>query len=236
MKITLLTGKTFDLENSFDFPLKINSSLKNRRMTIRIDSKARAAVLSVPKFYSKKRAYEFIKKHQNWIEEKIYSLPQIHKFAPEEQIDIFGKKITLKYDEKRSRIPLLKNDELYIGGEVAFFHRRVKDYIKKEAKKEFQQRSVLMAQKIGCQIKSISIKDTKSRWGSCSSLKNINYNWRIALAPEYVIDYLMAHEVAHLKHQDHSTNFWECVQYLYPEMEKSRLWLKQNGQTLYLYE
>ena len=93
-----------------------------------------------------------------------------------------------------------------------------------------------MAEKIGCQVKNVAIKDTKSRWGSCSTLDNINYNWRIALAPEFVISYLIAHEVSHLRHQDHSKEFWQCVKSLFPRCGEGRLWLKQHGKDLYLYE
>jgi len=115
-------------------------------------------------------------------------------------------------------------------------HRRVKDYIKAQAKTEFYRRSKILADRLGCPLNDVTIKDTKSRWGSCSSMHNINYSWRIALAPETVIDYLIAHEVAHLRHQDHSRAFWRCVRELYPEAEAGKVWLRLHSRELYRYE
>ena len=92
-----------------------------------------------------------------------------------------------------------------------------------------------MAKKIGKNVKTVTIKDTKSRWGSCSNRGNINYSWRIILAPKNVINYLVAHEVSHLLYQDHSNDFWNCVEVLHKEYENSRDWLKTKGKSLYLY-
>ena len=114
-------------------------------------------------------------------------------------------------------------------------HRRIKDFIKKKAKDEFYKRSKKYAKKLGEEINDITIKDTKSRWGSCSTRGCINYNWRIAMAPADVIEYLVCHEVSHLKHPDHSAAFWQTVRFLCPNYEQSRHWLKIRGKTLYQY-
>jgi len=82
--------------------------------------------------------------------------------------------------------------------------------------------AVLVTAGTGAGVNRVTIKDTKSRWGSCSSLNNINYNWRIALAPMNAIDYLIAHETAHLRHRDHSKAFWNCVKTLCPFAESGR--------------
>ena len=130
----------------------------------------------------------------------------------------------------------LENGFLNVSGDAEFLHRRVKDYIKAQAKTEFYRRSKILADRLGCPLNDVTIKDTKSRWGSCSSMHNINYSWRIALAPETVIDYLIAHEVAHLRHQDHSRAFWRCVRELYPEAEAGKVWLRLHSRELYRYE
>ena len=234
MKITLLTGKTFELEKAFDFPLKVNASFKIKRHNLRIDHKKRMVILSIPRLCSQKKAFEFIRSHLDWIEEKLAGLPQIKEFEDGEIIGLFGQQITVLYDIKAGA-PLLKNNILYVGGQKEFLHRRIKDYIKRESKKVFYQKSKILADRLGCRLTGVSIKDTKSRWGSCSTLKHINYNWRIALAPLPVIDYLMAHETAHLKHQDHSAAFWQTVYELCPTYMESQNWLKKHGNELYLY-
>ena len=234
MKITLLTGKIFDIENAFDFPLKVKTSFKSKRISIRIDHKKRIAVLSMPIWYSKSKACAFIEVHRDWIEEKLFELPEAKNFEDGEQISVCGRLLTICHKPSFGA-PHITENRLCVGGEPVFLHRRVKDFIKREAKKQFLIQSQNLAQKIGCQLTGVSIKDTTSRWGSCSSLKHINYNWRIALAPPYVIDYIIAHEVAHLKHQDHSPSFWDLVKSLCPAAEAGKAWLKSHGNELYAY-
>lgn len=235
MKITLLTGKTFELENEFDFPLQINSGWKTRRLTLRIDTKNRKVVLSMPKICSTNKAREFILNHLDWIEEHLSKLPPVKEFTDGEIISVLGRQIRLCHLPDSLKAAAEQDGVLYVGGDLAFFHRRVKDYIKREAKKDFWKRSKALADQLNCPLENVTLKDTKSRWGSCSSLNNINYNWRIALAPQCVIDYLMAHEVSHLKHRDHSPAFWRCVKTLNPGAALGRNWLKAHGSELYLY-
>jgi predicted metal-dependent hydrolase len=234
MKITLLTGKTFDIENAFDFPLKVNTSLKLRRLSLRIDHKKRLVILSIPKFYSKKKAIEFLNEHLDWIEEKLSELPAQKDFEDGEKISLFGQQILICHDLNFGA-PKLINNTLYVGGDKEFLHRRVKDYIKREAKKQFFEKSKFFADKLGKKLEGVTIKDTKSRWGSCSTLNHINYNWRIALAPTETIDYLMAHEVSHLAHQDHSPAFWQTVDSLNQNAYAGKKWLEKHGNELYLY-
>ncbi len=235
MKITLLTGKTYDLENAFNFPLKVRSSLKFKRLSLRIDHKKREAVLSLPLLCSAKKAFEFMNAHLDWVEERLSALPTIKSFEDGEKITLFGKMVQICHQENGSA-PKLIGDILYVGGDIAFLHRRIKDYIKRTARTEFLKRSQILAQKLDVTLKGVTIKDTVSRWGSCSTLNHINYNWRIALAPDFVINYLMAHEVSHLKHHDHSTLFWQTVESLNTDYKKGQSWLKQNGKSLYLYK
>lgn len=235
MKITLLTGKTFDLEKAFNLPLKVHSSLKIARLSLRIDTKKRQVILNMPLLCSKKRAYTFVESHLDWIEAHLLKIPVAREFQNNETILLFGQKVTILHVPNSLSSPKLKDNILEVGGDEVFLHRRVKDYIIKQAKTEFFNRSQKLADKLNCKIKNVTIKDTASRWGSCSTLNNINYNWRIALAPDYVIDYLMAHEVAHLRHRDHSANFWACVQELCPNYEQGQIWLKKFGKNLYLY-
>lgn len=235
MKITLLTGRIFDLENEFDFPLQINSAWKNKRLSLRVDTRGRRVVVNVPKLCGVNKVREFIVKNINWIEAHLDEIPPQKEFEDGKIISFLGCEIKLCHLPDSLKSAYMDGGILYVGGEKVFFHRRVKDFIKKEAKKDFWKRSKALADKLGCPLENVTLKDTKSRWGSCSSLNNINYNWRIALAPEYVIDYLMAHEVSHLRHRDHSDGFWACVKTLYPQADRGRMWLKTHGMQLYQY-
>lgn len=236
MKVTLFTGKTFDIGEALGFSIKVIKSSRARRMTLRIDSKERLPVLTIPERCSPKRAVDFVNLHRDWIDRSLARLPQTKTFEDGEQISLFGHPVTICHSEDRRQGTFLENGILTISGDPEFLHRRVKDYIKIQAKTEFYRRSKILADRLGCPLNDVTIKDTKSRWGSCSSMHNINYSWRIALAPETVINYLIAHEVAHLKHQDHSREFWRCVRELYPEAEAGKVWLRLHSKELYRYE
>ena len=236
MKITLLTGKIYNIQEAFDFPLKVIKSPRAKRLTLRIDSKDHLAMLSIPPRCTQKQAISFVQQHQEWIIDSLQKLPQTQRFTSGLKISLFGKDITIQHAPEKRWGARIENGILYVSGSSEFTHRRVKDFIKKQAQKTFLSLSQKLAKKINCQVNDVVIKDTKSRWGSCSSLNNINYNWRLALAPQEVIDYIVAHEVSHLAHQDHSEEFWACVAKLCPNYQKGQNWLKNHGKELYIFE
>lgn len=237
MKITLLSGKTFDIDVDLGFDMKVVHSVRSRRLTLRIDKKDRIAVLTIPKYCSRKKAVSFVESHQDWILDNLKKIPELKTFKNHDKISLFGHEYTIEHSPIRGNTGLdKKNHILYISGGIEFLHRRVKDFIKKLALEEFTRRSAQTADKIGKKVHNVYIKDTKSRWASCSTLNNINYSWRLALAPEFVIRYIVAHEVSHLKHQDHSAYFWALVEFLDGDAKKGREWLTENGHLLYIYK
>lgn len=236
MKITLLTGKTFDIQAALNMDIKIIKSPKAKRLTLRIDAKERLPILTIPSRCSAKRAVEFVEMHRAWLEENLQKIPAIKHFENGEKISLMGKEYTINHCPQKRCGVMIEEDNIVVSGSKEFLHRRICDFIKKKAQEQLLKKSQTLANKIGCRVNHVSIKDTKSRWGSCSSLENINYNWRICLAPKYVINYLVAHEVSHLLHQDHSREFWQCVKKLCPDAAKGRLWLKNYGKELYRYE
>lgn len=235
MKITLLTGKIYDIQEALGIDIKIVPARSVTKLTLRIDSKERIPVLSLPTFCSRKKAIDFVNNNMDWILETLNKLPKRKSFEDGERISLFGQDVVITHSPDARCGVRLEDGKLIVSGGAEFLHRRVKDYIKKRAATDFYQHSRLLAEKIGCRLTGVSIKDTKSRWGSCSTLNHINYSWRIALAPQTAIDYLLAHEVAHLKHQNHSPEFWKCVGFLYSDWKKGRDWLHQNGRILYTY-
>ena len=126
-------------------------------------------------------------------------------------------------------IPILK-----IPGGEAHFERRLKDWLYQEAKYDISEAVRFYAQKAGVKIHGITIRDTRSRWGSCSSQGRLNFSWRLIMAPPFVLRYLCAHEVAHRKEMNHSSHFWNVVRSLDPDYKKAEIWLKQNGSQLHM--
>lgn len=108
-------------------------------------------------------------------------------------------------------------------------------WFKKEAITVFTQKASEYAKMLDVSFNEVHIKDQRSCWGSCSSKKNLNFNWRILMAPEEVCDYVIIHEVCHLVHMDHSPAFWDLVEQLCPEYRKYKKWLKEYTELLYLF-
>jgi predicted metal-dependent hydrolase len=109
------------------------------------------------------------------------------------------------------------------------------DFLKREARRDLDEAVLRHAQKLGVTARRIVLKDTTSRWGSCSISGTLNFSWRLILAPSFVLDYLAAHEVTHLKEHNHSARYWALLEMLYPDIEKAESWLKRHGVDLHRY-
>lgn len=112
--------------------------------------------------------------------------------------------------------------------------RSLENWLRKQARVVIEQQVAVVASKLQRTPRNIYIKDQRTRWGSCSSHQNLSFNWRLIMAPEFVLHYLVTHEVVHLAVPDHSKRFWLTVQSLCPDTERARQWLCANGARLYL--
>jgi predicted metal-dependent hydrolase len=124
---------------------------------------------------------------------------------------------------------------LCVAGAEPHLPRRVRDYLKREAKRDLEAASRLAAQALGVEIRRVSVRDQSSRWGSCSSTGVLSYSWRLILTPPFVLDYLAAHEVAHLIEMNHSRQFWRLVGRICPQMDRAKAWLDAHGTDLHRY-
>jgi predicted metal-dependent hydrolase len=124
---------------------------------------------------------------------------------------------------------------LCVAGEAPHVDRRVADFLKREAKRDLEAASRRYAARLGVAIKRISVRDQSSRWGSCSTNGVLSYSWRLILAPPYVLEYLAAHEVAHLVEMNHSPRFWRLVDSLCPVVSRAKAWLDSHGTDLHRY-
>ena len=113
--------------------------------------------------------------------------------------------------------------------------RRVSDFLRREARRELEIASLKFAAALGVAIKRVAVRDQSSRWGSCSTTGVLSFSWRLILAPGEVLDYLAAHEVAHLVEMNHSARFWRVVQQICPGHERAKAWLDANGSDLHRY-
>lgn len=234
MKITLLNGPICDYQSYCGFPLKVVNSLKAKRLSLRIDEKQHIPVLTIPKRCSQKKVKEFLDANNDWVINMMARLPVAAKFCDGEKIVFWGKEYIIKHQPEGKNTGF-EGEVLNVSGGEEFLHRRVTEYLKTQSLKIISEMTVKKAALLDKKVKSVTVKDTRSRWGSCTTSGHISYNWRICMAPVEVIEYLVCHEVSHLKHPNHSAEFWSCVAMLHPAYKETRRWLKTHGKSLYKY-
>jgi predicted metal-dependent hydrolase len=122
-----------------------------------------------------------------------------------------------------------------VAGAMEHIERRVHDFLKREARRDLQKAAQEYADMLSVRVKRLSIRDQSSRWGSCTSAGSLSFSWRLILAPPMVLDYLAAHEVAHLVEMNHSPRFWRVVARVCPSVERAKRWLDTCGNDLHRY-
>lgn len=205
--------------------IRKNRRAKNLRLAV---NKKGEPVLTIPFLCPKWYALRWAEKQKGWIQKHTFTP---NTFTPEQVISVCGKSYKLKHNPAQ-RGNTITESEIIIGGDLAFFNRRARDLVKKEFLSFLKIQVPLYAQKLDVKFGRIALRDNSSRWGSCSSSGHLSFCWRIALAPDFVIHYLIAHEVSHLKHMNHSPSFWKTVATLTPDTMRAKSWLKYHAREL----
>ncbi|HPD82832.1 MAG TPA: SprT family zinc-dependent metalloprotease [Alphaproteobacteria bacterium] len=221
---------------SSDLHLKINPRAK--RMALRVDIKQRKVNLVLPKRASMRDAYKFALEHKYWIREKIAEIPKPIKFEHGAVISILGEptEIIVDYKSTLKRTYIaLKNNKIIVSTNKEDPSSRIKRFIINLAKEQLSALAHEKAEITGKAIQIIDVKDTTSRWGSCSSDGKVCFSWRLIFAPYDAFDYVVAHEVAHLTHMDHSPDFWNHCADLSRNYSRGKTWMKRHSGELTRY-
>jgi len=203
-------------------------------MVIRYQPRTHSLGLTLPRYVSIRQGLSFVEQRRLWIEKQLHSRPAPQTFSDGLVLSILGEKRIITHSGGRG-VVRLTDEALVVPGNPEFLARRVRDFLKSLAKEEITILAHLQASRIDKKIGRISLRDTTSHWGSCNSSGNLSFSWRLVLAPREVLEYVVCHEVAHLKYLNHSQKFWETVEMLYPNHTIPRRWLKQHGDRLYQY-
>ncbi len=215
-------------------PIKIKKLRTSRRMIIRYQPLQKSVSLTLPQSATIKQGIDFINRKQEWIIRQVKQYSHNNSFSDGNIIPILGKNIRLEHIGGRGLISETENI-WQVHGDIEFMERRVKNLIIKKTKSEIIILAENFAKQLNVKIGNITLRDTSSRWGSCSHDGNLSFSWRLAFAPYEVMVYIVAHEVAHIREHNHSNRFWELVEKLNPEFMKAENWLKKNGKLLYQY-
>ncbi|HEX3432054.1 MAG TPA: SprT family zinc-dependent metalloprotease [Rhizomicrobium sp.] len=182
-------------------------------------------------------AMEFARSESSWIARRLAHVPEPIDIEPGALIPFRGE-VHLVHAAAKGPSPVWIDRgarAIRVSGQKEHASRRLLDFLKREARRVLDARVGEFSGMVGVQPKRITVRDTASRWGSCSTTRAISFSWRLILAPPFVLDYVVAHEVAHLKHMNHGTRFWSLVRYLVGDVEKPQAWLNKNGPLLHRY-
>jgi predicted metal-dependent hydrolase len=203
-----------------------------RRLVLRLNTEGTAAVVTVPRGVSRAQALDFVKRSTAWLETRIEQRGSNIALRPGNAIPLRGTDHEIRH--VASRRGAVTADPvaniIHVPGELPHVPRRLTDWLKTVARSELSAASQKYAARMGVSYRRISIRDQRSRWGSCSAAGDLSYSWRLILTPSHVLDYVAAHEVAHLKHLDHGPGFWRLVLTHCPEASRAKKWLKAHGQ------
>ena len=217
-------------------PLRIVENERARRLTLRIDAGGQGLRITVPPGLRQGEVERFLSRHQGWLEQRLAKVPDRPQVRPGIKVPVRGVPHRIVHEPGKRGTVVVGNDDtgptLTIHGDRLHLPRRVADFLKREAKRDIEALVQRHTGAIGRKAKSIRFKDTSSRWGSCTADGNLSFSWRIMMAPPPVINYLVAHEVAHLKEMNHGPKFWKLCAELCPDTERCKAWLKKNGGAL----
>ncbi|MAP96445.1 MAG: metal-dependent hydrolase [Ponticaulis sp.] len=218
-----------------EFTVQFRSNARARRLILKIDPKSGDPVVIAPSERHAKAAEKFVKAKAGWIEAQLSKQPEGLALTPGTTIPIKGVPHQLVHRDGRGKTRYVEGTTPVLespGAEITFADR-VQRFLRLEAKTAILERLDIHAQRLAVDPRKVTIRDTVSRWGSCSAKGHLNFSWRLILAPPRILDYVVAHEAAHLIEMNHSPAFWAQVEKTYGPHKSARSWLKQHGRLLH---
>jgi predicted metal-dependent hydrolase len=213
----------------------VRRNARARRYTLRLDRRGDGAIVTIPRRGSLAEAKAFVSRHAGWIAARLAARPDVPEVPDAVPIRGIDHRV-LSTGLPRGRVRIIGGEDgltIEVPGEAPHVRRRLADHLKKEARTDLTAAVARHAATLGVQPTAIRLKDTTSRWGSASSRGVLAFSWRLIMAPAFVLDYVAAHEVAHLKEMNHSDRFWAICERLCPATEAAKAWLKKNGAGLH---
>ena len=214
-----------------EVPLAIRAHPRARRLILRLAPEG-GLRLTVPPRVARREVDAFLARHEGWAAERLARLPDAPVVEVGATLPIGGVPHRIAHSGSLRGLPRLESGELpalVVSGPEDRAAARVRDYLKGRAKSALEPLVAEYAGRIDQPVKRITLRDTRSRWGSCSHDGSLSFSWRLAMAPDFVVDALAAHEVAHRCHMDHGPRFWALARELCPATDDARAWLKREG-------
>jgi predicted metal-dependent hydrolase len=229
------------------FPFEFSIVRSARRRTSSIEIRNAEVIVRAPPGIAEKQLLAFLAKKQRWILEKIAEQTRrintvpVRSYQHGGAFPYLGRLLILQIEQAATANVSLQDDILRVQlsrrsrlSDEEQTRRLVAGWYQQQAITLLTGRTRALASSMGLVARKVSVKVTRSRWGQCTTSGDIQYNWYIVLAPDAIVDYLVAHEVCHLRHHNHSAAFWSLVEQVCPEWRHSRQWLRNQGAHLVL--
>lgn len=217
--------------------VRVVENARTNRLTLRLLPGGVGLRLTVPPGTTDREINGFLDKHKAWAAARLARMPKPLIVEQGATIPFRGQPYEIVGTNKHRGLVTIDDTtdipQLLVPGGPSHLPRRLVDFLKKQARQDLTEAVDIHARDLGVRVNSITLRDTKSRWGSCSSNGNLSFSWRIIMAPPEILDYLAAHEVAHLREMNHSPQFWALVEDICPNMQVHKSWLRVHGAKLH---
>jgi len=215
-----------------EIPLLVRRNRQARRVVLRIDVEAGGIALTLPGRTALAEGLALAHERADWVIRCLDKLPARIPFVDGAIVPLLGRDTAIRHAPGTRHGVQHVGNQLWVSGAAEHLPRRVSDWLRREAKREIALRAQPMAERIQRTITGLTVRDTRSRWGSCTPDGKLSFCWRLILTPEWVLDYVVAHEVAHLAHLNHGPKFWQTVKSLGVRPEQARAWLDVHAERL----
>lgn len=210
--------------------ITLRRTARARRFSLRVAQVDGRVTLSLPQRAREGEAMAFVRAQEGWIRQALARMPRAVQVQIGGEIPFEGRLLPILSAPGRS--VRCDGEAILVPGEADRAAARVQAFLKVRARDRLAAASDHHAARVGRRVEQVALRDTRSRWGSCSSTGALMYSWRLIMAPPSVLDYVAAHEVAHLIEMNHSDRFWAVVERLCPGWQAERAWLRQHGGAL----
>lgn len=223
-------------------PIEVRRHPAARRLTLRVSKTKRAVIVTVPAQCRIEEAGRFLKSNLDWVRERLGSVPEPIPFADGARIPLRGDPHHVCFTGPRRARAVVEIERaaggtprLNVSGREEHAARRLRDWLIEQARVDLDRCVTLHTRSLGVKARTITLRDQTSRWGSCTAGGLLSFSWRLILAPAHVLDYVAAHEVAHLVEMNHGPRFWKLVARSMPRLEEAKRWLRHHGADLHRY-
>ena len=217
-----------------ELPLVIRKLGHARRMTLRLAPDGSEARVSIPAWGRVGDAEAFARDRADWLAGQLARMPEARTIAPDASLTFRGETLQIEWSAGARRKPTIADGRLIVGGPVEGLATRLQRWLEAEALAQCAQDLAHYCARAGEAVPRLSLSRAQRRWGSCAADGSIRMNWRLIMAPDFVRRSVVAHEVAHMKHFDHSPAFHAHLGLLYEgEIDAANRWLKRHGRSLY---